>query len=53
MFSINSKDISRTTQMFTETLLGKTDKNYCYRPFDVMQRLLNDFTVSREERLKV
>ena len=51
MFRINSKDISRTTQMFTETLLGKTEKNYVTRPFDVMQRLLNDFTVTREQRL--
>jgi len=50
MFRINSKDISRTTQMFTETLLGKTEKNYVTRPFDVMQRLLNEFNVSREHR---
>ena len=53
MFRINSKDISRTTQMFTETLLGKTEKNYVTRPFDVMQRLLNDFTVHENRDLNV
>ena len=36
--------------MFTETLLGKTEKNYVTRPFDVMQRLLNVFDVTREQR---
>jgi transcription initiation factor TFIIIB Brf1 subunit/transcription initiation factor TFIIB len=50
MFRIQSKDISRTTQLFTETLLGKTEKNYVTRPFDVMQRLLNSFGVTREQR---
>jgi transcription initiation factor TFIIB len=50
MFHIQSKDISRTTQLFTETLLGKTEKNYVTRPFDVMQRLLNSFNVTREQR---
>jgi transcription initiation factor TFIIB len=53
MFRINSKDISRTTQMFTETLLGKTEKNYVTRPFDVMQRLLNDFTLHENRDLNV
>mgnify|MGYP005681849667 FL=1 len=51
MFSINSKDISRTSQMFTEVLLGKTSKSYTTLPNDVLQRLLNSFDVSREERL--
>lgn len=51
MFSINSKDISRTSQMFTEVLLGKASKSYTTLPNDVMQRLLNSFEVSREERL--
>jgi len=52
MFSIHSKDISRTSQLFKETILGKTTKNYTTLPNDVMQRLLNSFNVSREERLK-
>jgi transcription initiation factor TFIIIB Brf1 subunit/transcription initiation factor TFIIB len=50
MFNIQSKDVSRTTQMFKDTLLGKTEKNYVTRPFNVMQRLLNSFEVTREER---
>lgn len=52
MFGIQSKDISRTTQMFKDTLLGKTEKNYVTKPFNVMQRLLNAFEVTREERLE-
>jgi transcription initiation factor TFIIB len=52
MFGIQSKDISRTTQMFKDTIMGKTEKNYVTKAFDVMQRLLNSFEVSREERYK-
>lgn len=52
MFGIQSKDISRTTQMFKDTLLGKTEKNYVTKPFNVMQRLLNSFEVTRNERLE-
>jgi transcription initiation factor TFIIB len=52
MFGIQSKDISRTTQMFQEIIMGATKKNYVTKAFDVMNRLLNAFDVSREERLK-
>jgi len=52
MFGIQSKDISRTTQMFKDTIMGITEKNYVTKAFDVMQRLLNSFEVTREERLK-
>ncbi len=52
MFGIQSKDISRTTQMFKDTIAGATEKNYVTKAFDVMQRLLNSFEVSREQRLK-
>ena len=52
MFGIQSKDISRTTQMFKDTIMGVTEKNYVTKAFDVMQRLLNSFDVTREERLK-
>ncbi len=52
MFGIQSKDISRTTQMFKETILGVTEKNYVTKSFDVMSRLLNAFEVTRDERLK-
>lgn len=50
MFGIQCKDLSRTTQMFTETI--KEDKNFVTRPFNVMQRLLNAFEVSRDERFR-
>jgi len=53
MFGIQSKDLSRTTQMFTETINEeKTDKNFITKPFNVMQRLLNAFDVTREQRLR-
>ena len=52
MFGIQSRDISRTTQMFKENIEGETKKNYVTKSFDVMQRLLNNFEVTREERLE-
>ena len=52
MFGIQSKDISRTTQIFKDTIMGITEKNYVTKAHDVMQRLLNSFDVSREERLQ-
>ena len=53
MFSIQCKDISRTTGIFTETINDtKTEKNYITKPFNVMSRLLNAFEVTREERLR-
>jgi transcription initiation factor TFIIIB Brf1 subunit/transcription initiation factor TFIIB len=52
MFGIKSRDISRTTQIFQETMMGKTEKSFVTKPFDVMQRLLNSFDVSRDERFK-
>ena len=52
MFGIQSKDVSRTTQIFKDTIMGVTEKNYVTKSFDVMNRLLNSFEVTREERLK-
>lgn len=53
MFGIQSKDISRTTQIFTDTVKEeKTDKNFVTKPFDVMQRLLNSFDITREQRFR-
>lgn len=52
MFGIQSKDISRTTQIFKDAILGCTKKNYVTKAFDVMNRLLNSFEVSKDERLK-
>jgi transcription initiation factor TFIIB len=50
MFNIDSKDISRTTEMFKKIMLGEIEKNYVTKPFDVITRLLNNFDVTREER---
>jgi transcription initiation factor TFIIB len=50
MFSIQPKDVSRTTQMFKETMLGKTTSNYTTLPHDVMNRLLNSFDLDRVEK---
>jgi len=52
MFGIQSKDISRTTQIFKDTIMGVTKKNYITKAYDVMQRLLNSFEISRDERYK-
>jgi len=52
MFGIQSKDISRTTQIFKDNILGVTKKNYVTKSYDVMQRMLNSFEITREERLK-
>ena len=50
MFNIQPKDISRTAQIFKDTIMGETEKNYVTKPINVLQRLLNSFDVSREER---
>ena len=50
MFGIQSKDISRTTQIFKDTIHGVTEKNYVTKAYDVMQRLVNSFVVTREQR---
>jgi transcription initiation factor TFIIB len=52
MFGIQSKDVSRTTQIFKDTIMGVTKKNYVTKAHDVMQRLLNSFEITREQRLK-
>jgi len=51
MFGIQSKDISRTTQIFKETILGETEQNYITKPEDVIMRLGQGFELSREERI--
>ena len=52
MFNIQPKDISRTAQIFKETIMGETEQNYVTKPINVLQRLLNAFEISREERYK-
>jgi transcription initiation factor TFIIIB Brf1 subunit/transcription initiation factor TFIIB len=52
MFGIQSKDVSRTTQLFKDTIMGITEKNYVTKSFDVMNRLLNSFVVTKDERLQ-
>lgn len=52
MFGIQPKDISRTTQIFKDTIMGITEKNYVTKAHDVMQRLLNSFDITRDQRLR-
>lgn len=58
MFKIKVKDISRTTQMFRDTLKDTLKKEappqeaLVTRPSDLVCRMLNDFEVSREERIR-
>jgi transcription initiation factor TFIIIB Brf1 subunit/transcription initiation factor TFIIB len=55
-FEIPSKDISRTSQMFRETLLGDAapvQQNKITKPRDVLPRILNDFTIEDTEKRKV
>ena len=50
-FEIPSKDISRTSQMFRETLLGDSatvSESKITKPRDVLPRILNDFTMIEE-----
>lgn len=51
MFQISTKDISRTTQLFKETLCGKAQqKSYITRPVDLVHRLMNGLECSAEDR---
>lgn len=58
MFKIKVKDISRTTQMFRDALKDTLKKEapsqeaLVTRPSDLVCRMLNDFEVSREERIR-
>jgi transcription initiation factor TFIIIB Brf1 subunit/transcription initiation factor TFIIB len=56
-FDIPSKDISRTSQMFRETLLGDTgnqEQAKVTRACDVLPRILNDFTMIEDsEKRKI
>jgi transcription initiation factor TFIIB len=52
MFGIQCKDLSRTTQIFTDVVKEEkiSDKGFVTKPFNVMQRLLNSFDISKSER---
>jgi transcription initiation factor TFIIB len=52
MFNIQPKDISRTAQIFKQTIMGETEQNYVTKPINVLQRLLNAFDISRDERFR-
>jgi transcription initiation factor TFIIIB Brf1 subunit/transcription initiation factor TFIIB len=56
-FDIPSKDISRTSQMFRETLLGESappEQTKVTRACDVLPRIFNDFTMIEEsEKRKI
>ena len=51
MFNIQSKDISRTSEMFREVLLTTNEDNGTTRPVDVMNRILNSFDITKEQRI--
>ena len=51
MFQITAKDISRTTQTFTEVLCGGDDKkSFITRPADLVHRLMNGLECSQDDR---
>lgn len=60
MFNIKVKDISRTTHMFQQVLKdtvnrespSQQNQNLVTRPSDLVCRMLNDFEVTREERIQ-
>jgi transcription initiation factor TFIIB len=51
MFNVQTKDISRTSEMFKNVLLTTNEDSGTTRPVDVMNRLINGFEVSREHRI--
>lgn len=53
MFSIKSRDLSRTTEMFKSVMLGGNNmgnKLNVTKPYNVMNRLLNSFEITKDER---
>ena len=50
-FGLPSKDISRTSQMFRETLLGESVQKIT-KPIDVLPRIFNDFKMMDETTKK-
>lgn len=53
MFNIQPKDISRTSEMFKKIMLdGESPSTTTTRPTDVMNRLLNGFELTREQRIE-
>jgi transcription initiation factor TFIIIB Brf1 subunit/transcription initiation factor TFIIB len=53
-FEIPSKDISRTSQIFRETLLGDTQETKITKASDVLPRIFNDFIMLQEvEKRKI
>lgn len=52
MFAIQSKDVSRTSQMFSETIQDSNEKNINTKPFDVVNRLLGQFEISKSQRME-
>ena len=51
-FELPSKDISRTSQMFRETLLGAPCQNIT-KPCDVLPRIFNDFKMDETIKRKI
>ena len=51
MFNAQSKDISRTAEMFKNVLLTTNEDNGTTRQVDVMNRIINGFELVREHRI--
>ncbi len=52
MFGIQPKDVSRTTQLFKDKVEAHTKNVFVTKAYDVMNRLLNSFEVTKDERLQ-
>jgi len=54
-FDIPTKDISRTAQLFRETILGEStnSKPSVTRSIDVVHRLLNSFNLNGDNRVRI
>ena len=52
-FGIPTKDISRTDEIFKETIFGDDRKSTVTRPHDVIHRLLNEFNLEDKRKTKM
>jgi transcription initiation factor TFIIIB Brf1 subunit/transcription initiation factor TFIIB len=53
-FDIPTRDISRTAQLFKETILGETQKKLSVtRSADVVHRLLNSFNLGGDRQIRI
>ena len=52
MFGIQSRDVSRTSQLFNDNIIQGGTNTSATKAYDVMNRLLNSFDATKDERLK-